>query len=405
MRPPGSFNMRPPGCKKTNSWVWELIVTDKEDGSLKYCSLCPVGSAPIKCGSKARTNTSNLAYQLETKHKEDALEAKSRFKEKQAIDAHSKRSHMGEAHYVQSTIKQTLSKKVKWDVTDSRAKEFNDSVLRYIVGENRPINTLDQPFFISMLHRFKPVYKVPSRTYFTSKMLPASCRNMNKKIGNIVENCEYLSLTSDIWTSNYTQDSFMALTGHFIDSEFKRSTAVLKVQNFPDSHTGENICTMLNKIISDYSIDRSKIFLVVTDNASNMHLGVVNAGLQHIGCFLHIMHLVVTKSLFIQPGVEAVIKKVKDIVTTNKKSNVERSLFEEITIEEENDTSKYRLVQSVVIRWNSTCKMLKTFLDLRERVVIYLDRSENCESLSKQEWLKIGQVVAVLQPLMHVSEQ
>ena len=40
----------------------------------------------------------------------------------------------------------------------------------------------------------------------------------------------------------------------------KEEILVLKVQHFPDSHTGENITLILKKIIKDYNIDRQKIF-------------------------------------------------------------------------------------------------------------------------------------------------
>ena len=100
--------MRPPRCKKTNSsWVWELIISDKIDRSLKFCCLCPPGSGPIKCGrTKGRLNTSNLGYHLETKHSEEASEAKARFKERQAAEALEAKA---KPNYVQSTIKQSLA--------------------------------------------------------------------------------------------------------------------------------------------------------------------------------------------------------------------------------------------------------------------------------------------------------
>ena len=103
------------------------------------------------------------------------------------------------------------------------------------------------------------------------------------------------------------------------------------------------------------------MFTCVCDNASNMVNGVNNAGLTHLGCFLHILHLIITNSIFSQPGVESLIKKCKNIVTINKKSVVEKHLFESIEIDEEKDTSGYRLHQMVAIRWNSAFYMLKQF--------------------------------------------
>ena len=72
---------------------------------------------------------------------------------------------MGEIHYRQSTLKETLNKKQKWNVNDPRAAPYHDVVVQYIIGENKLFNTIEQPFFVNMLHKFKPVYHVPGRTY------------------------------------------------------------------------------------------------------------------------------------------------------------------------------------------------------------------------------------------------
>ena len=149
-----------------------------------------------------------------------------------------------------------------------------------------------------MLHKFKPVYRIPGRTYFTRKLIPQAYKEMTTKLHKLIRQCSYVSFTTDIWTSNYANDSFIGLTGHFITSEFDRSTCVLKCQHFPDSHTGVNITTIIRKIITDYKIKPLKMFTCVSDNANNMVNGVSNAGLTHLGCFLHILHLIITNSIF-----------------------------------------------------------------------------------------------------------
>ena len=143
-------------------------------------------------------------------------------------------------------------------------------VVQYIIGENKSFNTIEQPFFVNMLHKFKPQYRVPGCTYFTRKLIPQAYREMSTKLQKLILQCSYVSFTTDIWTSNYANDSFIGLTGHFITSEFDRHTCVLKCQHFPDSHTGVNFTTIIRKIISDYKIKPLKMFTCVSDNASNM---------------------------------------------------------------------------------------------------------------------------------------
>ena len=54
------------------SWVYDLIIIDKEDKSKKICTLCPEDSKPIKCSNKHKSNTTNLQYHLMKHHYEEA---------------------------------------------------------------------------------------------------------------------------------------------------------------------------------------------------------------------------------------------------------------------------------------------------------------------------------------------
>ena len=68
---------KPPG----KSWVYDLIIIDKDDKSLKYCTLCGDDSKPIKCGSKEKCNTTNLSYHLLKHHWHEAMEVKNKYLE------------------------------------------------------------------------------------------------------------------------------------------------------------------------------------------------------------------------------------------------------------------------------------------------------------------------------------
>jgi len=56
-------------------------------------------------------------------------------------------------------------------------------------------------------------------------------------------------MTTDIWSSR-ANDSYIVYTFHYITddgSEFTLQPHLLEVHNFPDSHTGENIMTELQR--------------------------------------------------------------------------------------------------------------------------------------------------------------
>ena len=131
---------KPPG----KSWVYDLILIDKDDRTKKYCTLCPEDSKPIKCGNKNKSNTTNLSYHLLKHHLEEATDVRNKHMQENKLKIDKRKLDMGEIHYRQSTIKETLNKKEKWNVNDSRAMPYHDAVVQYIIGENKPINTVEQ---------------------------------------------------------------------------------------------------------------------------------------------------------------------------------------------------------------------------------------------------------------------
>lgn len=244
-------------------------------------------------------------------------------------------------------MKEFLNKskaKNKLHLKDPRNQEFNQILGEFIVGANISINTLENPFFTYFIHRFCPIYTLPSRKYFTQNQVPTMESNIDAKIQNILATCNYLSLTSDIWTApNLT--SYISCTLHCVDLNFVRHTAVLACKPMPQAHTGDNVTEVINEICAQTKIPVEKIFLMITDNASVMLNGVKGAGIESVGCILHTLHLIVQRSILTQPGVTNLIHKIKEIVKLHKKSVKEKSLFESVDVDEIVSTATYRLVQ------------------------------------------------------------
>lgn len=63
---------------------------------------------------------------------------------------------------------------------------------------------------------------------------------------------ESVCLTADLWTSR-ANESYLAVTGHYNKEDYLKSI-VLDCSNFEDSHTSENIQTMLNEMISEWNL-------------------------------------------------------------------------------------------------------------------------------------------------------
>lgn len=87
-----------------------------------------------------------------------------------------------------------------------------------------------------------------------------------KKLASV----ESFSFTTDIWSTEISDDSMISLTAHWINDSFEKKSVVLHVQSLPEAHTGENICDMFGTMLEKWKIKRESVHLVVRDNASNM---------------------------------------------------------------------------------------------------------------------------------------
>ena len=83
---------------------------------------------------------------------------------------------------------------------------------------------------------------------------------------------------------------------------------ILGYFSFDESHEGSAIQEKINGIVEEYRLFQ-KIHLVVRNNAANVVAALGTSKFNHIGCFLHILQLVVVHAVFLQSGVKTVIKE------------------------------------------------------------------------------------------------
>jgi hypothetical protein len=76
-------------------------------------------------------------------------------------------------------------------------------------------------------------------------------------------------LTTDIWTAQYSGNSFTSLTAHYITKDWKLQTLT---SDFLDvsgmRHTGANLAELLVSALVDLSLV-DKVVAIVSDNATN----------------------------------------------------------------------------------------------------------------------------------------
>ena len=78
---------------------------------------------------------------------------------------------------------------------------------------------------------------------------------------------------------------------------------------FPETHEGSHIREKVENILAEYPGLSSKIVHVVRDNATNMVAAFDDSPYTHSGCFMHILHLIVTNSVFVYSSIEKIINQ------------------------------------------------------------------------------------------------
>lgn len=148
----------------------------------------------------------------------------------------------------QLTLAETVEQKQYWGIDESKSKEFHYLIGEMISLDNEPLSIVDRVGFNRLMQKALLRYKLHSRTYMTKKIILDKYERITKKIMENILNAAVVSITSDIWTCDQNNESFLSFTAHWISPDFKLEHGVLAMKPFLGSHTGENIANELNII-------------------------------------------------------------------------------------------------------------------------------------------------------------
>ena len=125
------------------------------------------------------------------------------------------------------------------------------------------------------------------RRYVTETVMPKIYETVRKQVEVEIAGVSHISFTSDLWSTTVSVNSLMSLTAHWLTEAFDRKRAILHVQPFDGSHTGDQICMKFEEMFNTWKIKEDQIHLVLRDNESNMVKVLTDASLPHYGCFAH----------------------------------------------------------------------------------------------------------------------
>lgn len=292
----------------------------------------------------------------------------------------------------QITLQETLDLTKKWTIDNPKAKLIHMKIAEMIAVDNQPFSMVEDLGFTRLMKELRTNYQIPSRKYFSTEIIPSIYERVRDKVKDMISNSNYVSFTTDIWTSN-SNSSFMCLTAHCM-TNFDPSVCILRVMSFEGHHTSENIADHLKSIVDEYSIPRSKIHVFVRDNGANIVKGINNAGYDSISCYLHTLQLIIKDSIFEQRIIKDLISNCKQIVGHFKHSALAYSKLRKL--QDECSLPKHKLIQDVSTRWNSTYLMLERILEQKRAVTLYCTESTNLPILDGNKWSLIPKITIIL---------
>lgn len=231
-------------------------------------------------------------------------------------------------------------------------------------------------------------------------------------IKQIVDSKSRISITTYCWTS-LNADSFITITGHFIDSEWNLKSVVLCTQYVEVAHTGANLAQIIDEAIAEFTVDEHKTFIAIHDNAANMNLAMEESKLfnaeKHVGCSAHTLQLAINGAFSKIPVLQKTIAGISRLVGHFKRSHKATAALKKK--QEDMNIPEHKLIQYCATRWNSVYDMFARILEQRWPVSAVLsDRSITKLSdarvldLKDQWWAVMQDILQCLETLKISTE-
>ena len=340
-------------------------------------------------------NTTNMAYHMKRHHKEIEIDDESSCSEKPGS------SKSTDENVKQLTLGEVAEKTVPFSPGSVKYKRLLDATTGFITQSLQPLSIVDESSFRYLLMVAEPRFKLPHRTHFTDKIIPAKYDAVRANIERQLGETKHCVVTTDLWTSEHQQRAYASLTVHFVDEGFTFQSKCLQTMEVTQDHTAESLKEVLTDMLSSWKIS-SKVNGAVTDNASNMVNTFRLLGIQHFPCIAHTLQLAIQKGLDLT-RVQRVLGRCKKLVSHFKKSTKETYKLREK--QSMLKLPKHTLIQDCVTRWGSTLSMLERLMEQQAAIAAVLMEGRVRHLMPEgDDWVLIESLVSILKPFQLATE-
>lgn len=146
-----------------------------------------------------------------------------------------------------------ISNYFSWPVSATKRQLLDEQLIKVIFKEYQPFSLVEDVEFKKFVNMLNPNYALPSRKTISSLLSIKYNQIYDQIKANLNRNVEFVSLTTDTWTS-LRNESYMAVTVHFIDEKCELNSYLLSCSKFSEKHTSENLKSSLLEITENWSI-------------------------------------------------------------------------------------------------------------------------------------------------------
>jgi len=168
-------------------------------------------------------NTSNLVSHLKSNHPDEYTKF-SKLKTKKESERDTARREKTKASGIGGLRQLTLhGEKVKqWDINDSRAALVHKKLGEMIALDCQPLTIVEDIRFNCFVKALEPRYAIPSRKYFSDKVIPKIHDGVKAELMRKVHSSGVMaySFTTDAWSTTSGGESLLSLTAHWVQENF-----------------------------------------------------------------------------------------------------------------------------------------------------------------------------------------
>jgi len=307
----------------------------------------------------------------------------------------------------QINIKKLLANKFPYADSSAQFQKRLDAVFDFVVRTGQPISLMDNKQFVKLLAVFDDKFKLPTRQYFSNELIVEKYNKFCNSLATKMKCIDYCGITTDCWSSN-ANHSYMGVTIHFVDDEYKFRSVEVALKYLIESHTSQYLKDQIMEVLTRFGIE-NKVIAGSSDTANNIKhtMEDLMTSLLYVPCFCHKLNLLVKDVIQSEEhsNIKRILAKCRKLVGLFKHSNL---LSEQLSCAQRtNNLPVNKLNQEVTTRWNSTYLMIQSILSSYQSISLVLLDPANSEHnehrLSGSDIDFLTKLAEFLQPLFYLT--